>query len=132
MDGFPYVVITVSISTGCDFCTCCHWFLSRNNGWRFPCVLTACLITSERTCIGCHRWFTMQWMWFCICCHCSLSKDNGCCFPFVVIGHLISSGGISICCHYCFIKQWMSLSHVVTALFEKTMIEVFYLLSQYI
>ena len=74
--------------------TCCHWSLSKNNGYCFLSVVTEHLISSRWISICCYCCFTMEWMWFFICCHCSLSKNNGCCL-------------FSLCCHRIFNKQRM-------------------------
>ena len=77
----PCVVTAHSISSGwisicCHCCftmhcmwfsTCCHSPLSKSNGFCFPCVVIAHMLSLLS--------FKNQWMQFSLCCHCILSRQ---------------------------------------------------------
>ena len=60
--------------------------------------------------------FKKQWIWFSVCCHCTV----------------ISRGWFSICCHFCALNSVCDFPHVVTALFQKSVNAVSFVLPLYI
>ena len=109
MNGFPYVVTAVSLSSGCGFphvvttlsqkkwtwfSVCFHSTLNKQ--WK---VLHMLSLLCTKQCMG----FSTQ-------CHCSLSNISGWSFSYAFKAHLLSTVWIFISCHCCFTKQWMWFS----------------------
>ena len=109
MNGFPYVVTAVSLSSGCGFphvvttlsqkkwtwfSVCFHSTLNKQ--WK---VLHMLSLLCTKQCMG----FSTQ-------CHCSLSNISGWSFSYAFKAHLLSTVWIFIYCHCCFTKQWMWFS----------------------
>ena len=96
MNELPYVVTTVSICSGCDFCIWCRCSLSKNNRCILPCVVTGHLISSG---------------WIFICYHCCFNLTVGVVFHMLSLPSLKKEwSSVSVCYDFTLNKQWIVFS----------------------
>ena len=96
MNELPYVVTTVSISSGCDFCICSRCSLSRNNRCILPCVVTGHLISRG---------------WIFICYHCCFNLTVDVVFHMLSLASLKKEwSSVSVCYDFILNKQWIVFS----------------------
>ena len=96
MNELPYVVTTVSISSGCDFCICSRCSLSKNNRCILPCVVTGRLISRG---------------WIFICYHCCFNLTVDVVFHMLSLASLKKEwSSVSVCYDFILNKQWIVFS----------------------